>query len=102
MNIIELAGYITAVGIILTTVGIITAKLRPLFAMKDAVRKLYGDNFVDKAQEIINKGYVSDGDYEYIQRMYKLYTVKLKADANGLPRRKMDDIETMHQKNIIK
>jgi len=101
MNIIELAGYITAVGAILTAIGVITAKLRPLFAMKDAVKKLYGDKFVDKAQEIINKGIVSDSDYEYIQQMYKLYTKKLKADSNGLPKSKMEVIERLYHKKYL-
>ena len=102
MNIVEIATYIGAVSLILSVMGVMIAKLRPIFAMKDAVRKLYGDNFVDKAQEILDKSIVSDDDYAYICAMYKLYTEKLKADKNGLPWRKMEDIEIRHKKNNIK
>jgi len=106
MSVFEIAGLIGAVSLILGTIIAVYKKLskpiKVLLDIRDAVKTLYGKAFVDDAQKIIDTGSVTDSDYVHLQKKYKLYVEKLGGDKNGLPRRKMDDIEDMHKNRNIK
>lgn len=97
IDIFVLAQWIGAISVVSGAVVIICKRLKVLLVIKYAVRKLYGDAFVDEAQKRLNTGYISDSDYEYLKNMHKLYVDKLGGDSNGLPKRKMDDVEELHK-----
>jgi len=102
IDIIGLAQWITAIGIILGALGILFKKLKPLYSLKNAVKKLYHDAFIEEAQEKIDSGKISDAEYVLIKDMYKTYTENLGGDKNGLPKSKMDTVEEMHKGSNIK